>query len=420
MSHLWGDIHPFLVLALVLSAGMAAGKLIRHLSLPSLLGYILLGIVLGPYGIGILTEPLMISWNFVIDIGLGLVALEVGSSLSFKNFARTGKALAWLILGETFAAFFLIVVGVYLFCDSLPLALLLGAIGAASAPAGTVAVIQDCHASGPVTRTLYAVVGFDDGLAVVLYGLALVFAKALLLGSVGLENPAGFYGQLVAPMVEIGLSVGLGLAAGWLFLKAASIMRKPPDLLILTFAMVLLLVGASLQWHLSLVIANMAAGMLLVNLGREGLIARVHTLLEQVMPLVFVVFFTLAGAHLDLASVASIGVTGAVYFVCRCFGKAGGAWLGGTLGGMGAGASARVGLGILSQAGLAIGLAMVVSLELRALADIYDVPQAAEMAAVVLTTITATTVLFEILGPILTRYVLVRAGETHRHRGTHP
>jgi len=339
-----------------------------------------------------------------------LVAFMIGAVLSLKTFKKTGRGLASIIIGETLVAFLVISIASHLFFNNLPLAILLGAIGAASAPAGTVAIIRDYQAEGPLTNTLYAVVGFDDGLSIIIYGFALVFAKSMLLETNGYDEIA-LLAQLWLPIKEILLSILVGVVSGWLFLLLAKKLRKESDVLVLSSALVITLVGISQQWHLSLVLTNMVAGMVLVNLGKEGVISRVRQATSMIMPLIFIMFFALAGAHLDISALAIVGGGGIVYIISRCIGKAGGAWLGGTLGGADPKLARTLGLAILSQAGLAIGLALIVQKEMLQIAELYNLPSAAEIGAIVLTTITATTVIFEIIGPILTRYVLLKAGE---------
>jgi len=404
------DLHQMLVIGIVLFASLYVGKWVKHIKLPSLIGFMLVGIACGPYVSNIIDRERLSQMDFVIEIGLGLVAFTIGSVLSLKTFKKTGRGLASIIIGETLVAFLVISFASHLFFNNLPLAILLGAIGAASAPAGTVAIIRDYQAEGPLTNTLYAVVGFDDGLSIIIYGFALVFAKSMLLETNGYGEVA-LLAQLWLPIKEILLSILVGVVSGWLFLLLAKKLRKESDVLVLSSALVITLVGISQQWHLSLVLTNMVAGMVLVNLGKEGVISRVRQATSMIMPLIFILFFALAGAHLDISALAIVGGGGIVYIISRCVGKAGGAWLGGTIGGADPKLARTLGLAILSQAGLAIGLALIVQKEMLQIAELYNLPSAVEIGAIVLTTITATTVVFEIIGPILTRYVLLKAGE---------
>jgi len=168
----------------------------------------------------------------------------------------------------------------------------------------------------------------------------------------------------------------------------------------------------SMMWHLSLILTNMVIGFVLINTRREALVHKVTAPLLEIMPLTFVLFFCLAGAHLQLSALPSLGVIGIAYIFGRSAGLIGGARLGATLGHVEEKIKKYVGLGILSQAGVAIGLALIVSSEFAGLGAVVDgVSHGSRIGTKVITTITATCLVFEIIGPILAKYALGKAGE---------
>jgi Kef-type K+ transport system membrane component KefB len=248
----------------------------------------------------------------------------------------------------------------------------------------------------------------DDALSVVIYGFALVLAKSLLMQESGMQADASYFSQLGWPLLEIGGACLLGWYGGKFYFELARRVRKRGDLLILTMGYIVLICGICQWLHLSLILANMGIGVYLVNSGKEGLLRRVREMVSDAMPLVFVLFFALAGAHLDIHSLTAVGAVSVLYVLSRIVGKAGGAWLGAAVGGADPVIRKNLGLAILSQAGLAVGLSLIVFSELSAMSN---VPRAMEVGQLVLTTITATTIIFEILGPILVRRSLKRAGE---------
>ena len=152
-------------------------------------------------------------------------------------------------------------------------------------------------------------------------------------------------------------------------------------------------------------------GFVLVNTRHETLVRRVMAPVLEIMPLLFILFFCLAGAHLELKALPALGVIGIVYIIGRSAGLLSGAWLGATIGRADEKLRKYLGLGILSQAGVAIGLALIVNHEFAQLAEEFDIEHAAYVGASVLTTITATSVFFELIGPILTKFALEKAGE---------
>jgi len=319
---------------------------------------------------------------------------------------------------------------VYLVTRSWPAALLFGAVAPASAPAGTVAVIQECKARGKLTTALYAVVGFDDGLAILIFGFSAALAKRIMLGSVlGVGTEQSVLAAMRGPSLEILWSLLAGAVLGVVYTLLVRKLHAGRDMLIMAFGTVMIATGVSLHFGLSLILTNMAAGFVLANTRREGLVRRATDPLREVMPLLFILFFCLAGAHLRLSELPKLGLIGLVYILGRSAGLIGGARLGGMVGHMEERIKKWIGLGILSQAGVAIGLSLIVSSEFSEMARRPEVAAAVSrfatqhpgasgllydpltIAAAIITVITATSVIFEIVGPILTKLALTRAGE---------
>jgi len=384
-----------------------AAKLAR---LPSLIGYMIVGVVLGPSVLHLFDEPSMERLSFITEIALGFVAFSIGSELNLSSLKRLGRGIISIILAESFSAFLLVTLVMYLLTHDLPMALIFGSMAPASAPAGTVAVIQECRAKGSLTKTLYAVVGFDDGLAIIIFGFAAALAKNLLITEASGVSE-GILPALLAPAKEIVLSIAIGGIAGLLFFRMVRRLRSGRDILIVVFGIVLLCAGLSIRWHLSLILTNMMVGFVLANTRHESLLNRVKSPLLEVMPLLFVLFFCLAGAHLQLSALPSLGAIGVVYILGRSAGLIGGARLGAMFGHVEEKVKKFVGLGILSQAGVAIGLSLIVNHELTLLDAKYNAPHALKIGSSVLATITATCIFFEIIGPILTKIALKKAGE---------
>jgi Kef-type K+ transport system membrane component KefB len=393
-----------------------AGKLIKKTSLPSLIGYMLVGALFGPsfkhFGMEVFTESIQNSLSFITQVALGFVAFSIGSELSMKSLKRLGNGIVWIIFSESFAAFFVVTGLIYAVTRDLPMALIFGSMAPASAPAGTVAIIQEYKAKGSLTQALYAVVGFDDGLAIIIFGFAAAIAKSLLMAETPGHVSEGFFQMLKAPTLEIVLSIVVGTVLGFLFCQLVRFIKNSRDMLIIVFGVVMLGTGLSMMWHLSLILTNMVIGFVLINTRREALVHKVTAPLLEIMPLTFVLFFCLAGAHLQLSALPSLGVIGIAYIFGRSAGLIGGARLGATLGHVEDKIKKYVGLGILSQAGVAIGLALIVSSEFAGLGAVVDgVSHGSRIGTKVITTITATCLVFEIIGPILAKYALGKAGE---------
>lgn len=402
-------MHSFSDLALVgimTVGGLFFGKATKRVRLPSIVGYMVLGVLLGASAFNVFRESFVHHSEFLNHIILGLVAFSIGCELSIKALRRFGMGIVLVIVLESFVAFLLVTVAVYLYSGDAALSLLFGAMAPASAPAGTVAVIQEYRSRGNLTQILYAVVGFDDGLAIIIYGFAAAIAKAILIAQDG-GAATGVLAGLGKPLLEITLSVLLGLTAGGVFFFLHRYLSRDEEVLGLIFGTVLLVTGCSIQHHLSLIMANMTVGILLANLMSNKQIHRLMTPLRLVMPMLFIWFFCLAGAHLDLLKLPQLGVLGLIYILTRSLGKILGAYGGATLGNIEPRLRKWIGPGILSQAGVAIGLSLLIKSEL----DAMGTPHAAALGASIITTITATCIFFEVIGPICAKWALDKAGE---------
>jgi len=404
------DISALALLGLAAIVGFYMGRTARLVKLPSLIGYMVLGVILGPSVLHLISEPAMERLSFITEVALGFVAFSIGAELNLSALKRLGVGIISIIFAEFFAAFFVVTAAVYFLKHDLPLALVFGAMAPASAPAGTVAVIQEYKAKGNLTKALYAVVGFDDGLAIIIFGFAAAFAKNLLVGEATGHNDSVLPAMWL-PMEEIIFSVLVGGVVGFAFCRMVRKLESSKDILIIIFGAVLLATGLSLRWHLSLIMTNMVVGFVLVNTRREALVHRVMAPLLDVMPLLFILFFCLAGAHLELSTLPALGTLGLVYIIGRSGGLIGGARIGAMIGNVDGKVKKYIGLGILSQAGVAIGLSLIVKHEFGLLDAEYNIPHAAVIGSVVLTTVTATCIFFEIIGPILTKVALSKAGE---------
>lgn len=403
-------VSALILLGTATIVGFYMGRVAQRISLPSVVGYMIFGVILGPSILNLIDEPMIEDLSFLTEIALGFVAFTIGSELSLSSLKRLGSGIISIIFAESFGAFFLVVAAVYLLTRDLPLSIIFGAVAPASAPAGTVAVIQECKAKGTLTKSLYAIVGFDDGLAIIIFGFGASFAKSLLIREAS-GTTASVLPTLGIPMVEIGLSLITGGIIGFLFCKLVLKLQKSRDILIILFGVVLLATGLSIRWHLSLILTNMMLGFVLVNSRREALVQRVRAPLLEIMPLVYILFFCLAGANMKLSAIPALGSIGAVYILSRSVGLIGGARLGASFGRVEEKVKKYVGLGILSQAGVAIGLSLIVKQEFSQLNVQYNLPHATTIAAVVFATITTTCIFFEIIGPILTKFALKKAGE---------
>ncbi len=391
-------------LGLLLFCGYFCGQLARYLKLPALIGYLAAGVLLGPSILDVLSETQLHQLEFITSISLGCIAFIIGSELQLASLKKMGLGIIIIILSESFMAFVVVTGSIFLLTHNLPLSLLLGAMAPASAPAGTVAVIQEYKAKGTLTKTLYAVVGFDDGLAVIIFGFVLAAAKVFLVASLDSASSAILF-KFWQPLQEIGFSIALGALIGGAFSLVIRKTTQATDRMIMIFWAILTSVGLADRWHLSPIMVCMMVGFIFVNVSETYLTRDTRAPLQQAMGLIFILFFGLAGSHLDLALLPKLGIIGLVYIIARVCGKFIGVGFGTHCCKMEEKIRHYLGFGILSQAGVAIGLALLVKQELS------QIPGAEMIGEQILSTITATSIIFEIIGPLGAKYALKKAGE---------
>jgi len=294
----------------------------------------------------------------------------------------------------------LVATGVYFLTGKLYLALVFGAMAPASAPAGTVAVLQECKAKGRLTNALYAVVGLDDGLAIIIFALALALAKTLLTG-----GEISVVTILEGPLFEIFGSIVLGVVVGVITGYSAQKLAVEDSPLAVALGGILVCTGVANYLHFSLILANLTLGMVFVNLFPAAN-QKAYQAIQSISLPIYIIFFFVAGAHLRIKLLPSMGILGIVYMLCRIGGLMGGAFVGATVSKQNAIIRKYLGLGILSQAGVAIGLAVLAGSEFRPLGQ-----GGQSLAATVINIIAATTIFFEIIGPIGTKFAVSKAGE---------
>ncbi len=392
------DILFFIALAIIF--GFVGGKLVRRLRLPGVVGYLIAGLLFGPSFLNVFHEEFLGHMNIFAGFALSLVAFIIGSEMKLTTLSGMGKGIGVVILLESLGAFLLVATGVYLLTHKLYLALVFGAMAPASAPAGTVAVLQECKAKGRLTNALYTVVGLDDGLAIVIFALAVALAKLVLTGET--ISVAAF---LEGPIFEIIGSIILGCVAGIAIGYFTQKILGEDSILAVSLGGILICTGIANYLHFSLILANLTLGMVFVNLFPVSNQKAFRAIQAISLP-VYIIFFFIAGAHLQIGLLPSMGLLGLVYVLCRISGLIGGAFVGASLTRQNPVIRKYLGLGILSQAGVAIGLAILAAGEFGSLGT-----EGKGLSVAVVNTIAATTIIFEIIGPIGTRFAVSKAGE---------
>jgi Kef-type K+ transport system membrane component KefB len=389
------------IIGLIIAVSFLGSKIFQRFGIPQVVGFIVIGVILGPSLLNIVPLTLSEELTFISEIALGLIGFDIGSHLLLRELRRLSRSIVFILLCEAVGTFALVTAGIYAITQSWYTALVFGALASATAPAATVDVLAEFEAKGPLTTTLLAVVGMDDALALVLYSIAAAFAESLLARS----GAPSLLQILRLPLVEVGGSVLLGLGMGLLLDQLMCRMKVQHDAMAISIAVVFLCVGLSEAFGFSLILTTMVLGMMVVNRCEENG-RHVRFTIEQAGPVIYVLFFTLVGARFQISLLPEMGLIGLAYVLLRSAGKFSGAWLGGTLGRAEPVVRNNLGLGLLSQAGVAIGLALASA---GRFSRYGDAGQA--LGVLIINVITATTFVVQIVGPICVKLAISRAGE---------
>jgi len=393
-------IDVLLLIGASLFLGFIGGKSTERIRAPHVVGFILIGALLGNLAPNVFDTATLDSLDVISLLALSFIGFDVGGEMAFKVLRTLGKTILAIAILESTAAFAVVTIAVYLYTNTLYIALIFGALASATAPAATVDVLREYRASGPLTSTLFAVVAIDDAVAIIIYGFASAFAKVLLA-----KGTLSLAGILVGPLSEIIGSLILGFILGTALHIMITKIHDKTELLILTLAFILLTTGTATTLHLSLILSNMAFGMTLINLSTYG-DKRAFDAVSGISQPVYILFFILVGARLNVGLLPEMGVLGIIYIVFRSAGKVGGSFLGGRLTSTPEAVRRYIGLGLLSQAGVAIGLSIQAWHEFQAFG-----PEGYKLGLLAINVIAATTFVFQIVGPPLTKIAIFRAGE---------
>ncbi|MEN8172455.1 MAG: cation:proton antiporter [Chloroflexota bacterium] len=325
----------------------------------------------------------------------------MGSHLLFKDLRRMGRSISFVLIFEAVGTSVLVTAGIYLFIQNLPTALIFGAIAFATAPAATVNVLAEYDAHGPLTTSLLAVVGLDDALSLLLYSLAAAFAVSSM-GGFSTTIASQF---LILPLIEIGGSVGLGLLLGQFLDFIMSRVKRHHDAMAISIAFVFLAVGLSESLGFSFILTTMVLGVVVVNRFPEH-DRHIRFTIEQAGPVIYVLFFALVGARLQISLLPTMGLMGIAYVVLRSLGKFTSAWIGGWFGRAEPVVRDNLGYGLLSDAEVAIELDLASAGRFSHLGEERKV-----LGSLIINVVTATTFIVQIVGPIFVKVAISRAGE---------
>jgi len=396
------NLNVVLLFGLIVLSGAFGARLFQKLHIPQVVGCIVVGILLGDV-LGVITPHIIDKLEPFMMFALGIIGFMIGAELRGEVFRKYGRQFFIILFSQGMGAFVLATIGGTVVAwfitgsvpESIAVGLVLGAIASATAPAATVNVLWEYKTRGALTTAVLAIVALDDALALLLYRAAATGAKALI--GTGQDSVLG---TTLILLGEIAGAIVLGFLAGVLLYFLLKFVKADDKVLDFALASLLLVVGISMIPRIDPILPAMTLGITVANLMPRQSKATFE-LVKKFAPPIYISFFVLAGAHMELGKMTSwMVVMILVYVLCRAAGKIAGAWFGGKWSKAPAVVRKYLGICLLPQAGVAIGLAILASQQ-------FD----AELGHIIVIVVMTGTFLMEIIGPMLVKVGVKRAGE---------
>ncbi|MBX2813854.1 MAG: cation:proton antiporter [Myxococcales bacterium] len=386
------EADPLLTIALVIVAGQVGGALAKRLSLPSITGQVVAGVLVGQSGAALVSEHALHGLKPLTDFALGLIAVTVGSHLNLKRLRNAGRRLGVLLLAEITITPSLVFLGLWLVGGRPPAeSILYATVSIATAPATVVALVRELHARGVFVKTLVAAVALNNLACIFLFEVARAFSVSSISGVAHLEQP------IINVLVAVTIGASLAIAVR---LLAYRLVKGRGPLTTMAVMTLLLAVGLAMRVGVSPLLSCLALGVVQANLTPERS-DLVDAFFEDFIPVILTIFFTLAGMHLKLESFGLVTAIAGLFFILRALGKVLSGWLAMRVVRATLSVQRNLGLALIPQAGVAVGLVLLIQDE-PAFASFQSM-----FTASVLTAVTSN----EIVGPLLTRMALRRSGE---------
>lgn len=380
-----------ITLGMLLLAGFLADAVGRRTMLPRVTLLVVFGFLIGPAGFGFLSPQDGKWYAIVTDMALVMIGFLLGEKLTLATFRLFGRLVLWFSIAEVLVTAMAVFAGLTLVGTPVEAALFLAGIATSTDPAATTDVILETRSDGRFTATLTGIVAVDDAWGLIVFSF--LFTLAQLIG--GQDH---LLSLLLSGVWEIGGAFIVGMALGVPMAFLTGRVRAGEPTLVEALGIVFLCGGIALWLHVSFLLAAMVLGCVVANLAKHH--TRPFHAIENIEWPFMILFFVLAGASLHLGMLLKIGLIGATFVIFRVAGRYVGAWLGGRMSGAEPSFQRWMGMALLPQAGVALGMALLAA------------QKRPELAEMILTVVVASTVLFEVIGPVLTRIALARMGET--------
>jgi len=398
-----------LILGMAIFLGTVGARIFQKLRIPQVVGYIVIGLIIGEPFLKIINSETIAKLENFNMFALGIIGFMIGGELKFDIFRKYGKQFVSILFSEGLVTFGVVSVLVTFACQifmpegnwhlSIAMGLVLGAISSATAPAATVDVFWEYKTRGPLTQTVLAIVALDDGLALLIFGFASSAASALT-GS----GESSLLVGILTPFYEIIGAVVLGVLTGIVLVFVLKYILEPDKILAFSLASVMLIIGLSSALHVDSILSAMALGATIAN-GLPKRSKSTFDLVGKFAPPIYVLFFVLVGAGMQLTAMKSwVIILATIYVIGRTFGKFIGSWFGARISNAPDVVRKYCGLCLFSQAGVAVGLSIVAGHRFEGV-----------MGEAIVLIVTGTTFLVQIIGPSCVKIAVKKAGEVNRN-----
>lgn len=401
-----------MILGIGVFGGIIGASIFQRLHIPQVVGYIVMGLVIGEVGFGLVDHEAIESLESLNLFALGIIGFLVGGELDLETFRREGRRLFSILMFEGIGAF--VIVGIpigivlYMLTDDMAVAaasgIVFGAIASATDPASTLNVLREYRSRGVLTTTLIAIVALDDALAMTLYGIGTTAAQILT------GESANVLGEMVRTTLELGGAIALGAGSGFVLRYLVRWLKRKEKDFAITVGIILLVIGVSVTFNMDVILACMTLGMTLVNIApkrSKDMFGAVRSFSEPI----YVIFFVLVGARLDVSTMPPWlwGIV-AIYVVGRSAGKIAGAFIGGRISSAEPVVCKYAGIGLFAQGGIAVGLSIMAAHHLGNV----QVTDTLSLGDMIIFGVTASTLVLQITGPPLIKLASKLAGEIGR------
>ena len=406
-----GIFNVVLTIAIALILGLLSTRLMKVIGLPNVTGYLVVGLIIGPYMLGIIDKPSLESMSIISSLALGFIAFSIGVEFKIRHIKEIGKSAITITMFQALLATLFVDVALLIAIPSMPAeAIVLGAIATATAPAATLMVVRQYKAKGIVTGTLLPVVALDDAVGLIVFAVSNSIALSMLSGaSLTVMN------LVVFPLLEIVVSLVIGAAIGGLLSIVPTFFKSRDNRLIATIIAVFACIGVCelfshlnstgvIPFKLSDLLVCMMAGAVFVNLRVESETMMQGT--DRWTPVLFMLFFILSGAELNILSLGNLQIVLilVIYLIARCAGKYIGSFVGAVVTKADKNVRNYLGITLWPQAGVAIGMATLCNKEFAA----AGFP---EVGSTIVTITMCAVLVYELFGPVFTKIALAKAGE---------